>query len=429
MNIIPANSNEVEYIGRWADITRGVTPTKLGICGGCKISFGFTGTSLTMLMDLGEPYIGDVCSVDTLSGQQTYTPSSCASQGGTWLTQEIPFYREPPMLEFSVDGGAWTRVAVDATTISLASLLQDTLHTVEIFIAGVFFKGRWYHHSGVMISGYEVDTGSNVSAWKKASSGKMLVIGDSVSEGQVLLGTVGINIPPNASGRLAFPNVLADRMGLDCWNFSFGGASITGTLEGYVCPPLDIAYDYIAEGIPKNDPQFDIVVIEAGSNDGSIDLTANYTNLVTKLKLDQPNATIFCMGRLYPSGGDNAYISAVAAATGTHYVSTAGWQFSAPYLAHPDQLGSAQIANSLYYAIRDVVPETPADIAPTSTIIMVIEGVSPPIANVTTAPTLRLISAFNGPLRTRSGRKTITFGIKGTGPIRMMTSVGVVVLA
>lgn len=305
---VPANSSDITYIGRWGDLTVGGSPVKVAISGGLRSRFKFTGTSCSMQFDL-----------------TSYTYKS--------------------EISWSIDGGAFTRQAVSLTSITLASGLVSGAHTVDIWVEGTGWNNsRWTSFDGVRIIGVTLDSGASLTAWPLGAAGRILVIGDSIAEGQLALGSTPLSYEPSLmSGRLAFPAVVAGALNLELWDHAFGGTGFYGTMSSGAIPATNLSYPYKMAGISQSDPHFDIVLIEAGSNDGQANIQAAYNSLLTQIIADQPTAKLFCMGLLI-GPTEQSHIKAAATAKGCTYIPTSDWVYSKPNIGHPDAAGHASIA-------------------------------------------------------------------------------------
>lgn len=307
------------YIGRWANLT---TPNacKAVLSGGNRVRLTFTGTSLALSL---------------------------------W----VPPRTYPTEIEYRVDGGEWQRSTISDGMV-LASGLASRTHTCEVWLSGTYFAdSRWTNHYGLAIKGFTVDSGRTTSPWPTGNVGKMLTIGDSIAEGEFILGGTS-NLPQYGSGRTTFPSLLAASLGYDSYNFSFGGAGMTQTRAGAGVPGLEAAFPYAMSGVAATDPEYDVVLIEAINNDGSDSPAAfriAYTSLVNQVKAAWPSATIYCMGDLTrPSTGREADVRYVCRKTGATFVDTSAWRFTAPNLGHPDQAGHTAIARYLEAIVRPV---------------------------------------------------------------------------
>lgn len=317
---IAPNSSSISYSGRWGDITINSAPAKVAISGGLRMRLRFTGTSLSMNFD-----------VSTSSNK--------------------------PEISWAVDGGAWSRQAVSSSTISLASGKSDSVHTLDLWVEGTEFYNnyRWTSYDGVRITGIVIDNGASLMTWPVPAAGRMLVIGDSIAEGMLLLGS-SPNAPQNFSGRQSFGAQVAEQLNLDVWIHAFGGSGFTGTYAPSAVPETDVNYLWKMASIAEDDPVFDIVLIEAGNNDGSANIQTKYETLIDEIRANSPNAHIFCMSLLYPDPAGQAYISAAATAKSATYVNTSSWSYSHPNSSHPDLSGHTAIANYLNPILASSVP-------------------------------------------------------------------------
>jgi len=303
---------QATYIGRWADLTA-PSACKAVLSGGNRVRLTFTGTSLALAL---------------------WVPPR------TYATE----------IEHRVDGGKWQRSTISDGMV-LASGLASRTHTCEVWLAGTYFAdNRWTNRYGLAIEGFTVDAGSTTAPWPTGNVGTMLTIGDSIAEGEFILGG-SANLPRYGSGRTAFPSLLAAALGYDNYNFAFGGAGVTETRDGTAVPGLEAAFPYAMSGVKATDPDYDVVLIESVNNDGS-DSSATfrraYARLVNQAQAAWPSATVYCMGDLTPpSMARDADVQYVCAQTGATYVDTSAWKFTAPNLGHPDQAGHTAIARYL----------------------------------------------------------------------------------
>jgi len=135
---------------------------------------------------------------------------------------------EYPAIEYSVDGGSWTRtqLASSSTTLQLATGLSDATHTIEIVIVGAYWTGvdRWTTPvMAVKVTGYLVDIGKTCIA-PNIKTNTLLFYGDSHSEGYEA-GAAGTTVA-NQNARLAWPRLLGELL-----NAEYGGAGFAG--QGY----------------------------------------------------------------------------------------------------------------------------------------------------------------------------------------------------
>ena len=322
--VIPATSNSLTYIGRWAELSSVDTVAKVAITGGQRLRFSFTGTSLSM----------------------QFVVSS---------------HQVKPQISWSVDGGYYNRAAVITPSITLASGLTNTTHTFDCWVEATAWNNlRWTSHDGIWITSITLDQAASINPWPTNTYGKMLVIGDSIAEGQLVLNDgLGINAANESitsiSSRDTFHAILGDQLGLEVWTHAFGGSGFGFTMQPGAIPPTHINYPFKMSGIPKTDPKFDIILIEAINND-SDDITVQYESLISLLKNDHPNAKILCLGNLL-GPADSSYVQTAASTTGCIYVSPTAWSYSHGNQGHPDMAGHVSIANYLATIIAPLVPQ------------------------------------------------------------------------
>lgn len=313
---ISATDSNIQYIGRWATVNLSGVDTKIAISSGTHLRFSFTGTSITLLFNMYD-------------------------------------YSYIPEIEWSIDNSAYSRSDISAT-MNLVSGLSDTTHTIEIWNSGIGIgDSKWTTQAGVRLQYIRLDTGKSLSSWNTYRARKMIVIGDSIAEGQLVM-----TADANPNGRLAFPNLLGEYLKMDVYNVSFGGASLVNTFTDGAIPPAASNYPYIMSGISQNDPSFDIALIEVMNNDSSpISPTAqtNYTSLLTQIENNNPGIRIFCMGRIFTEPSDDANVQLVCESNGGTYISPVGWSYShpvSPNMSHPNESGHAAITQYLLPYLR-----------------------------------------------------------------------------
>lgn len=305
---IEAQSRCFEYIGRWASRSYSNVRHKMCITSG-RLRFKFTGQTLVFHF---------------------------ASAG----------FAYPSEIEYSIDGGAYTRVQLTGALITINGLAAG-LHTVDLWVAGIQQSStRWIDGAGVGFLGIDVDNDSVVTAWPTGNKLKMLVLGDSIAEGVLMLNSDPDN-PTATWCRMSFIHQVCENLGIDCWNHSFGGAGFGAGMQ-YGVPNTQVNYLSMASGVPKDDPQFDIVVIESINNTTGNELgtiQTNYVTLMEQLKIDQPRAKIVCISRILPFAPDTLFTTGFVAKTyGALFIDTTGCSYTYPNLNHPDLAGHTALA-------------------------------------------------------------------------------------
>ena len=390
MQTFLANDSGITYIGRGTDTMSGGSPIRVAISSGCRIRLRFTGTSLALNF-------------------------------AVWASPTGPNF-----IEYAVDGGAWIRTSINGlSTLSLASGLPDTEHTVEIWsIAGSYY--RWDTLEGVRVKSFSIDDGRTISPWPTGLP-KMLTLGDSIANGDLVLADGG------TSGRLSVSNQLAAILGYENWNHAAGGTGFYGTQPANGYPATQINYLYKSAGVVHSDPVFDVVFIEAIQNDGTANRYAEYTTLLSRIIADQPTAKIFCLGLIFPDPQEQTSVQAAAAAYGATYLATSGWVFSHPEAInqkHPDVQGAATIAAYIKPTVESVTgvisttttgaptttttttaAPTTTSAAPTTTTASPTTTTTTTVAPVIEAPVLTTVVAGNGQITvnwTHSGANFFT---------------------
>lgn len=311
---LPATTS-ITSIGRWQRMVLNGRMTDVSITGGARKRFQFTGTSLAVEFDL--------------TGQ-TYEPD----------------------FDYSIDGGDYTRDTADSVSITIATGLDEGTHTCDLWVAGVAGgQNRWTEFNGLRLRGLAVDVGDTVSAWALPQTGKIAFFGDSVGAGSRMLGDT--TTPADKSARLSFPALVAEELDMELWLIAYesSGHTVTVVADGPL-PETYNNYPYTMNGYAKDDPEFQIVVVEAVNNDSEgATLVTNYGALLDLIIADHPNARLFCMGRIPATPSDSASVLEVAQAKGCVYISPVGWEYTAPYTGHADQSGHEALADYVYQTI------------------------------------------------------------------------------
>lgn len=135
-----------------------------------------------------------------------------------------------PAIEYSVNGGSWTRIqlASSSTTLQLATGLSDATHTIEIVMVGAYWTGvdRWTTPvMAIKVTGYVVDIGKTCLA-PSVKANSLLVFSDSHGEGYEA-GGAGTTVA-NQNARLAWPRLLANLLDAEYGAVCFAGQGYTG---------------------------------------------------------------------------------------------------------------------------------------------------------------------------------------------------------
>ncbi len=307
----------ITFIGRWADISSNDAPAKLTIASGGSFRFKFTGSSVKLVF---MPFTVDVAALR-------------------------------PEISYVIDGKPPVRIPLEEEL--LLSNLEPGEHSLIVWVEGVAVPlnvRRWTCRQGVGLRSVQLAANGRLSAYPSGNSKRLLVIGDSIGEGLLMLGgTAWANYPKFANGRLNFGNQLGARLRADVWFQCFGGAAIGKGFSDI--PPAFDNYPFIFQGYAQQDPAFDAVIIEAGHNDGSVapaHFVESYKTLIDKVRKANPRAAIFLFPPLKPyAPGKFELVRAVATDKKCVFVDNHDWKVDAPNDSHPSLKGHTQIAEYL----------------------------------------------------------------------------------
>ena len=315
-NQFPADSPNITYIGRWADLTVDNTKVKLAIASGGSFRFKFTGSNVKLSF--------------------------------------LPFTVDPnkPEISYSIDNQAPVRIPLQ-DELAITGLDATVPHTMIVWVEGVACTlkvKRWTCKQGVGLRGVELAATGRLSAYPTGNTKKLLILGDSIGEGLLMLGgTVVRNFPQYANARLNFGNQLGTLLHADVWLHCFGGAAIGQNF--FDIPPAPANYPFILQGCPHNDPAFDVVIIEDGHNDAGVPadrFIGNYKILIEKVRQANPHAVVFLFPPLKPYAKDKfELVRAVAEETKCVFIDNSTWKVDAPNINHPSVKGHTQIAEYL----------------------------------------------------------------------------------
>ena len=315
-NRFRADNPNITYIGRWADLTVDNAKTKLAIASGGSFRFKFTGSSVKLAF--------------------------------------LPFTVDPnkPEISYSIDNQAPVRIPLQEE-LAITGLDTTAQHTLIVWVEGVAFPlkvKRWTCKQGVGLRSMELDTTGRLAAYPTGNTKKLLILGDSIGEGLLMLGgTVVRNFPQYANARLNFGNQLGALLHADVWFQCFGGAAIGQNF--FDVPPAPDNYPFILQGCPHHDPTFDGVIIEDGHNDTGVPadrFIGNYKILIAKVREANPHAVVFLFPPLKPYAKDKfELVRSVAEETKCVFIDNSTWKVAAPNVYHPSVTGHTQIAEYL----------------------------------------------------------------------------------
>jgi hypothetical protein len=243
-----------------------------------------------------------------------------------------------------IDEGLLGRQAPGTINVTVAA----GSHTAELWVESVdYTNDRWAGWTGCTVTDI---TASNVQPWPTGLP-KMLVLGDSISEGLRLL-DVG-TVQNLHDGRQVYHQQAGAALGLEIWTLCFGG---TGILKawGSLVPDALAQYPYKKTGVAAADPAFDYALIAHAANDIGLDDTAfesDYATLLGMIRTDHPGITIFCLTPIVGYANDKVQSvkDVVTAAVTAFLVDTRLWPEIArsPDGGHPSLAGHTTMATAL----------------------------------------------------------------------------------
>lgn len=195
-----------------------------------------------------------------------------------------------PVMRWTIDGtirGSRQLLSSDTGVVSLASGLADTTHTLRLEVIGIDQDGtadRWTSgHVGFVLTSLRLDTSRTVTQSRRAPGGNMIIFGDSISEGAVVLAAkTGANSYAQiADGSLGYQHRLAVLNDMEHGNCSFAGGGWTNGVGNY--PGLATGYASIFNGVTRVfSPAPDIAIVNMGTN-GTV-VAGTITTFLTNLR-------------------------------------------------------------------------------------------------------------------------------------------------
>jgi lysophospholipase L1-like esterase len=270
-----------------------------------------------------------------------------------------------PTLTWRIDGNEWQEGEL-AETMPLATGLADGPHEVTLMVRGLNeFQPRWAPPlvSSLTFLGFDVADGTLENSPRPARP-KVELLGDSITEGVNLWPTrPGMDTPCwRGDGRLAYASQTAQALGAEWRQVGFGRQGLLIGGNGGV-PTANDAFNFIYEGVARDEWQPDLVTINQGTNDGgatAANFRAAYTQFVTTLRTAYPDAKIAAMRPF--NGAHAAEIQAEVTARNAagdarvYYIDTTGWLVAADFTdgLHPNAQGSQKAAAALVTAITAI---------------------------------------------------------------------------
>lgn len=270
-----------------------------------------------------------------------------------------------PTLAWRIDQGDWQEGEL-AADVTLATGLSSGTHEVLLMVRGFNeYQSRWTPPliSSVSFLGFDV-TGGAVQPSLRPVRPKIEFLGDSITEGLYIWSTHNeqTTIPWRADARRSWPSATAQTLGAEWRQVGFGGQGLLKTGSSGV-PPANDTFNWIYKGVPRDDWQADVVVINQGTNDGAAsatDFRAAYTAFIGTVRAAYPTAKILA---LRPFNGAHAVeiqreVSALHTAGDARifFVDTTGWLGTGDFTdgIHPNDQGSPKAALALCAAMHSL---------------------------------------------------------------------------
>ncbi len=155
-----------------------------------------------------------------------------------------------PQIIYSIDGAAFTtyQLAAADTALTLGTGLADAVHTLEVHLQGAWSAApldRWTSPSSILrIFGLTLDTGKATSA-PTLRSKRMLIYGDSITEGAAMLDALGL--VTSADATQTYAQLLAKVYDAEVGIIGFSGQDydVAGTIN---VPALSGSWDLYFAG-------------------------------------------------------------------------------------------------------------------------------------------------------------------------------------
>lgn len=323
--MVPANSPDIRYYGRWNSVD---PHRRLGVNPGIGLVARFTGRTCRVLFD---------------------TSANTDPMPTVWV---------------GVDS-VWTEhVVAPAIAVAPEPLESEGPHQLEVVFKGVDpAQNRWLEPpvGALYFRGLELDEGAQLLAPPPASPLKIEFIGDSVTEGYAAAGTGG---PGGNDAAKAFSTLTGRLLNSEYWITGFGGHGVSRPTTRSNVPKAALSFGWIYAEVPRPaNFTAHVVVINEGTNDAEYPdetVRQDYLDLIGEVRRAYPAAFIFCM-RPFTGAKAEAVRDAALAASAfdpmVFYVDTAGWLRTSDYSdgVHPNLAGHMRAASLLASVIREVL--------------------------------------------------------------------------
>ncbi len=233
-----------------------------------------------------------------------------------------------------IDNGAWVQAAVN-TPVSLhipAITLSNAdvpYHLLEVVVKSTTeTQNRWNagNSTRVLFKGLTLDAGATLLA-PLAAPKRLLIYGDSITEGVRTLGEVATNDTDRNDAMMGWAYRLGALLGAEVGVVGFGASGLSVTGSGNV-PVLGSSYSLLYAGASRSfSPAPDMVVFNEGTNDGGNNIVAAMTAVLNAVIAACPAAVIAVLRPFNGNQASNlqAAIAACSNPAACHYVDTTGF--------------------------------------------------------------------------------------------------------
>ncbi len=316
----------VRFFGRW-DLRapdRAVT-----VNGGSYFRVQFAGSSVDALFDIG--------------------------------LNQAPF----PTIAWRIDDGEWQEAEVGAK-IALTKTASSGAHTLWLMVRGLDERqSRWTNPlvASVTFLGLDFPDGGQVlpplGTWNESTL-KLEFLGDSITEGVVVqdVREGKETLPWRADALHSYACHTAMLLGADWRQVGFGATGLAHGGNGGAVPALESLNFFYAD-CPRDNWQPDLVVVNQGTNDGSMladEYQALYSKYLAMIRQAYPQAKIAAVRPFIGAQAESIKRSVDAAVAGgdskVYYVDTTGWYTGD---VHPNARSSKKIADRLAEALRNIL--------------------------------------------------------------------------
>jgi lysophospholipase L1-like esterase len=243
---------------------------------------------------------------------------------------------EPPQLWVRLDELPWQSMDV-APEIKLTPSPPHSSHRLQLVVKGTReWDNRWRAplQAAIVLTGLGLPSGGRLLAPPPLPRLRIEFVGDSITEG-VLLHRLDRPFPEawpqRSDGRLGYAFQTGERLSADATVVGFGRQGVTIEGNGGV-PPAPEAFAWVCEGLPRDDWQPHLVIINQGTNDGAVPsdrFRPAYDRYLGVLRAAYPEAHLVALRPFNGAHAEDirALVEARAAAGDARlqFVDTSGW--------------------------------------------------------------------------------------------------------